>query len=118
MFTKDDLKTGMVVEIRDGKRYLVLGNRILSEKTHINFDQLDDDMICGFGEEFDIIKIYKDSEKLFGLNELNDDRKEVLTLIWQREEKSQVQIEIEQLKKERDDFNKKMDERLAKLESM
>ena len=64
-----------------------------------------------------VVKIFRPISRGYLGNFFKDYNTNYLKLIWEREEKTQAQIEIEELKKERDEFNKKMDERLAKLEA-
>lgn len=116
MFTKDDLKTGMVVELRDGFVGMVVGIRIVGKTKNIFISNLDENLSNNLIKDIDVMKVYEEPQDLLCFLDLEITNQ--YNIIWEREEKSQVQIEIEQLKKERDDFNKKMDERLAKLESM
>ena len=84
---KSDLKNGMVVEIRNGKRFLIVNDFGIGEGSCINLDgfmgyneNLYD--ISGFSE-YDITKIYKTVGHTF--KTLFDN--ESLSLIWEREEK-------------------------------
>lgn len=62
MFTKKDLKNGMVVETRDGCRYIVVGDRLLSEDGFLWFREYDDNLLdCITKREssiFDIMKVF------------------------------------------------------------
>ena len=95
--TKSDLKNGMVVELRNGKRFLIVGDLGIGEDSCINLDgffgydkNLND--VSGFSE-FDITKIYKTEGTTF--KTLFD--KERLSLIWEREEKSKLSNEDKQI---------------------
>ena len=84
--TKSDLKNGMVVELRNGKRFLIVNDLGIGKDSCINLDgffgydkNLND--VSGFSE-FDITKIYKTVGTTF--KTLFD--KERLSLIWEREE--------------------------------
>ena len=88
--TKSDLKNGMVVELRNGKRFLIVGDLGIGEDSCIKLDglvgyneNLND--VSGFSE-FDITKIYKTVGNTF--KTLFDNER--LSLIWEREEKPKL----------------------------
>lgn len=109
---KDDLRTGMVVETRDGWRGIVLGKRIVSEKNHMSLSSLKSDLTCSGLENFDVMKIYKEPLQLKCFKDLGEKEFE---LIWEREEKSPVQLEIEKLEAEKKEFDEKFDRRMEEL---
>ena len=83
---KSDLKNGMVVELRNGKRFLIVNDFGIDEGSCINLDgfmgyneNLND--VSGFSE-YDITKIYKTVGNTF--RTLFDNER--LNLIWEREE--------------------------------
>lgn len=83
---KSDLKNGMVVEIRNGKRFLIVNDKGIGKDSCIYLDGFfgyDENLydVSGFSE-FDITKIYKTVGNTF--KTLFD--KERLSLIWEREE--------------------------------
>lgn len=101
-FTKSDLKTGHVVEYRNGQRRLVVGNALIDNKgneaneltdaTYKNdLTDIDDDKL------FDIIKVYEINPNFTGdlCDVLYNDSN--LILIWEREEppKKMTVAEIE-----------------------
>ena len=84
--TKSDLKNGMVVELRNGKRFLIVNDIGIGKDSCINLDGFfgyDENLydISGFSE-FDITKIYKTVGNTF--RALFDNER--LSLIWEREE--------------------------------
>ena len=84
--TKSDLKNGMVVELRNGKRFLIVNDMGIGKDSCINLDEFfgyDENLndVSGFSE-FDITKIYKTVGNTF--KTLFD--KDRLNLIWEREE--------------------------------
>ena len=96
--TKADLKDGMVVEIRCGRRYLVLRGHLLNEDGGFMFlDSFDKNMEAMIGErsdERDIVKVYYPTliHALDVLNKRTDGG-----LIWKREEIKEVTMaEIEE----------------------
>ena len=66
---KDDLRAGMIVELRDGDKGIVLlntehGDLLLYRDGWNNVGEYEDDLTAGVGfEEFDIIKVYQPSHK-------------------------------------------------------
>ena len=84
--TKSDLKNGMVVELRNGKRFLIVNDIGIGKDSCINLDGFFgyDENLNDVSEfsEFDITKIYKTVGTTF--KTLFD--KERLSLIWEREE--------------------------------
>ena len=95
--TKSDLKNGMVVELRNGKRFLIVNDLGIGKDSCINLDgffgydeNLNDIMRYS---EFDIIKIYKTEGNTF--KTLFDNER--LNLIWEREEKQELSNEDKQI---------------------
>ena len=95
--TKSDLKNGMVVALRNGKRFLIVNDLGIGKDTHINLDGLvgyDENLNDVRGDStFDITKIYKTRGCTFK-NLFDKDR---LNLIWEREEKSKLSKEDKQI---------------------
>lgn len=95
-FTKADLKDGMVVEYRNGKRRMVLGD-IFTKDGFVNISEYDDNLIhndiFGWNPDLDIVKVYKSSARV--LPEWFKDC--YLTLVWERgeEHKEMTVAEIE-----------------------
>ena len=85
MFEKKDLKTGMVVKIKDGRFYKVMlntsdGDIMVSTDGYIYFTDINDDLTTRH-LSLSIVEIYKpqDVSKSFSMNLHN------LTSIWERE---------------------------------
>ena len=87
---KSDLKNGMVVELRNGKRFLIVNDRGIGKDTCIKLDGLvgyDENLYDINGDStFDITKIYISSGRTF--KSLFDNER--LILIWEREEKPKL----------------------------
>ena len=88
--TKSDLKNGMVVELRNGKRFLIVNDLGIGEDSCINLDgfmgyneNLND--VSGFSE-YDITKIYKTAGNTFK-NLFDNER---LILIWERKKQPKL----------------------------
>ena len=84
--TKSDLKNGMVVELRNGKRFLIVNDMGIGKDSCIKLDGLvgyDENLYDIIGDStFDITKIYKTEGNTF--KTLFDNER--LSLIWEREE--------------------------------
>ena len=87
---KSDLKNGMVVELRNGKRFLIVNDFGIGEDSCITingFGGYDENLYDVIGySEYDIIKIYKTEGNTF--KTLFDNER--LSLIWEREEKPKL----------------------------
>ena len=87
---KSDLKNGMVVELRNGKRFLIVKDKGIGKDTCITingFGGYDENLYDVIGvSEYDIIKIYKTEGNTF--KTLFDNER--LSLIWEREEKPKL----------------------------
>ena len=83
---KSDLKNGMVVELRNGKRFLIVKDKGIGKDTCITingFMGYDENLYDVIGySEYDITKIYKTVGNTF--KTLFDNER--LSLIWEREE--------------------------------
>ena len=88
--TKSDLKNGMVVELRNGKRFLIVNDMGIGKHSCINLDGFfgyDENLYDVIGDSiFDITKIYKTEGTTF--KTLFDNER--LNLIWEREEKPKL----------------------------
>lgn len=81
--TKKDLKERMVVETREGNRYLVCGNSIIRDMGYCNFSDYDENLLCKF-PPLDIVKVYDVVSTLEDITDPN------LTLIWERKRTPQI----------------------------
>ena len=88
--TKSDLKNGMVVELRNGKRFLIVNDLGIGKDSCIKLNGLvgyDENLYDINGDStFDITKIYISSGRTF--KTLFDNER--LSLIWEREEKPKL----------------------------
>lgn len=92
---KSDLKSGMILETRRGKRYLLTNGAMRTFDGSGGFANLfdfNDDLTCKYTAEWDIIKVYN----FFALKDIFKD--ENLTLLWEREEIELTDREVEVLK--------------------
>lgn len=100
-FTKADLKDGMVVEIRAGDRFVVMGDKLPGLDEFMRLNEYTDDLLTAGRRtatyaNFDIVKIYQSHSNI--LSEWFDD--EWLTLIWERkEEPKYAEMTVEEIEK-------------------
>lgn len=83
---KSDLKTGMVVELRNEDKYLVMNDSILNLDGWDKMSNYEDDLTSRAFDSLDILKVYETSGGSFKNMFLNSN----LTLIWKREENTTI----------------------------
>lgn len=96
---KNELKSGMIVEFRDGgNKRLVVGDHLIGEKGFSRLSHYDDDLKRTIGNNInrlDIIKVYK-YKSVGNFSELFED--DNLDLIWERKEKELDKWQLEHMK--------------------
>ena len=92
-FTKADLKDGMVVEQRNGNRYLVLAGMAVRECGHNEISKYTNNLKwCGTNRGGDIVKVYRIIHESLGtIEKAFYDRN--LELIWERKEPKKMTVE-------------------------
>ena len=83
---KSDLKTGMVVELRNKKKYLVINDSMSNLDGWDKMSNYEDDLTSRAFDSLDILKVYETSGGSFKSMFLNSN----LTLIWEREENTAI----------------------------
>ena len=58
VFTKDDLKDGMIVETREGKRYLAFKKNAIGDTTWLQLESYEKDFTC-YNHRLDIMKVFE-----------------------------------------------------------
>ena len=102
--TKKDLKSGMLVEVRNGDKYTVIfgahasieDDDILAnhDSGFMRLNSYYDDLTCDSSREYDIIKVFES----FGLGGIYKCMDSHLKLLWEREPVRELTIaEIEKL---------------------
>lgn len=102
---KSDLKTGMVVETRNGEKYLVMLNPDCKDRELINFkggymplyNYNNELMLKKFNKGFDIVKVYSVGSSICWL--LGDKEQMEFKLLWEREEETK-EMTIAEIEKE------------------
>lgn len=93
---KSDLKNRMVLELRNGNRFIVIDDLALGEKVFIDLNSYTDNLRethVGF-ENLDVMKVY---DKVRTFRRLKNDERWSLDLIWQRSDIKEVTMsEIEE----------------------
>lgn len=102
---KSDLKTGMIVEYRNGLNYIVFkdteqGDYLAGTKEHNNLDYHDDDLKNNSFKEHDIIRVYKTKSYDIRRYIKGELKLSELTLLWERKDNS------EEIKKIKDEITK------------
>lgn len=89
--TKEDLKTGMIVEYRDKTRGIIIGDTIVEPDTFLSTSKLTDDLKCSDSHypNNDITKVYEGKEDNSFRNMLLYPGK----LIWQRYETREISMD-------------------------
>lgn len=81
---KEDLKDGMILEMRNGKRFLLVNDVMRDLDNFIGLSSYNNDLTHTQYAHFDIVKVYKDTRE-YSLRSKFKDRN--LTFIWEREPK-------------------------------
>lgn len=88
---KELLTNRRVVELRNGERYLVVGDFLMGENDYFTKGDFTDDLAnCGL-RKFDIVRIYKEILRIGALHYNYKD----LGVIWERKPKKMTKKEIE-----------------------
>ena len=94
--TKSDLENGMVVETREGNRYLFLNKKFIGQRNELgDFNVIKDNLKHVRFIDLDIVKVYETNTRC--INDIFLDKS--LTLIWKREEISFSNNALEILKR-------------------
>ncbi len=89
-FTKADLKDGMVVEYKNGKRRLVIANMLIGEDGFLTLDSFRENLENIKFMDHTIVKIFKIKEAMTFNYILDDDN---LKLIWERIEVKHMTVD-------------------------
>lgn len=89
-FTKADLKDGMVIEYKDGRRRLVLNNRLIGKDGYYELNKYTEDMKDKESSERDIMRVFKIDiittlDRIFHIDNLE--------LIWERKKTKRMTVE-------------------------
>ena len=89
--TKSDLKNRMVVEVRNGKRYLVVDYLLMCDSGFLLLSDYDEDLMHNGDKDFDIVKVFGYVRTFDQIEKCND-------VIWQRQEAKKLTLkEIENI---------------------
>ena len=98
---KQDLKTGMLVQFRDGEVYMFINDILVRDGGWMSLDNFEKDLNYVYNDEFDIMKV---SKVLVGYSLIPENWNEERlnnNLLWEREETikmtvSEMQEELEE----------------------
>lgn len=88
---KEILADRRVVELRNGNRYLVVGNFLMGENDFFIKDDFTNDLVNHGLHKFDIVRVYEGIPKIGALYSKD------LDIIWERERKKMTKEEIEEV---------------------
>lgn len=105
-FTKEDIKNGAVVELRNGKRFLKLDNTLLglfnnvlkeNYTSYLLLDYYDNNLTYAIDSDYDIMKILNPDNNLFIKNYNSASALLALNFInfswtWERKEKKKIKL--------------------------
>ena len=114
-FTKADLKDGMVVEYKNGKRRLVIANMLIGEDGFLTLDSFRENLENIKFMDHTIVKIFKIKEAMTFNYILDDDN---LKLIWEHIEVKHMTVEemrqkLEELTGEKIEFEPSVEEMIG-----
>lgn len=94
---KSDLKTGMIVETREGELHIVVNDRILGKNHWNKLSNYNENLKSNRFNVLDIIKVYNINKKIIKLDDIFKNPE----LIWERKEWIEVDFfrAMEELKK-------------------
>lgn len=84
-FTKNDLKTGMIVELNNGNRYLLVNDTLIGVTGQMNFSHYNENLIYNGDNTYNINKVYLHENHYWGRG-FNETLKSLCgaTLLWER----------------------------------
>ena len=89
--TKSDLKNRMVVEVRNGKRYLVVDYLLMCDSGFLLLSDYDEDLMHNGDKDFDIVKVFDYVSNFNNIKRCND-------VVWERQEPKKLTLkEIESI---------------------
>ena len=110
--TKNDLKDGMIVELRKGEKRLVLYTKLLSLNGYDNISSYTEDLKHKNYNDYDIVKIY--IGQAYRIDEIFKN----VSLIWERKEKSEAELKLEQIQQQIIDMENKTAELKQSVEEL
>lgn len=102
---KSDLRSGMVVELRDGTLMLVVNNIITNAHCNLELNDYYTDLTFSISGDYDIVAVYETRGSGFILSDLDNDNYEFLTLLWERAEKIKLMPSEKEILKNIQIFN-------------
>lgn len=92
-FTKNDLKAGMIVELNNGNRYLLVNDTLIGTEGYMILSKYNDDLIHK-KYEYSINKVYLKEDYCWGLG-FNENLRTLrnTTLLWERPKVIEMSVE-------------------------
>jgi hypothetical protein len=128
-FTKEVLKTGYIVQRRNGSYAMVIkgsfdGDKMVDMGNYFNYMKFEyylDNMIeSGENHEFDIMKVFKATNLTYVFRHVMNKDYEKLELLWQRESEQKVNLRksLEALEKQSNDIQEQIRITKEQIEKM
>ena len=89
MFTKDMLKDKMIIELRNGNRFIMIDGCAVGKSTYCSLEYIKYDLTSKTNEDFDIVKIFEVKTPITFIGILDNPGK----LIWEREDTKEITVE-------------------------
>lgn len=102
---KSDLRSGMIVELRDGTLMLVVNNIIAGVHCNLELNDYYADLTFAISDSYDIVAVYDTRGSGFILSDLDNNKYEFLTLLWTRAEKIKLTSSEKEILKNIQNFN-------------
>ena len=91
-FGKQDLKTGMLVQFRDGDVYMFINDTFVSDEGWLSLDGFDKDLNYAYDDEYDIMKVSKVFEGYLLMPKNWNEKTLNNNLLWEREETKKMTV--------------------------
>ena len=89
MFTKDMLKDGMIIELRNGNRFIMINGCAVGKSTYCTLEYCKYDLTSKTSDDFDIVKVFEVNTPTTFISILSNPGK----LIWERKEVKEITAE-------------------------
>ena len=90
---KQDLKTGMLVQVRNGHVYMVINDTLVRDVKFISLDNINNDLNYMYHDgEWDIMKVSKVLDSYYLMPKCWNEEKLNKNLLWEREETKKMTV--------------------------
>ena len=89
MFTKDMLKDGMIIELRNGNRFIMINGCLVGKSTYCSLEWHRSDLTSQLDSNMDVVKVFEVKTPCTFISILDNTGK----LIWERKDVKEVTVE-------------------------